>query len=237
MTAIQPFFHLPIAPLQGVPADLFDAPRTVSRSNTAPAVLSPYGTQFDDEFEGAYLDKKWKADFAAGTSISHDDKVRSALYLQIPASATDFGMSQTVQIAGDFSATVCCSIEMTNATHNLYLSAGEVLNNNQVTIQAIYSSGAKIRTDKTVAGTFSQVDITATLTYEYLSPLFMHIQRSGNNWTFYYSNDGTVWVKFGTTISLTFPVNRISMGGGPNGTGAKTQIALHFFRINWLTLA
>ncbi len=173
MLPLQPFFHLPNPIPPTVPVGPLDTPRIQT--------LSPY----DDEFDTPQISGKWVRSGKAAQE-SFDDKIRSALYLQFTGSQTDITFAQHCPIIGDFSATLCCSIEMTANTHNLNISVSDLASANAFGVQCIYSSGAKIRTTKVAASVFSQVDITSTLTFEHGSSLLLHIQRSGNNWTGYY---------------------------------------------------
>lgn len=241
MPNIQPFFHLPNGPILPQNAGPFNPSRTATPSNSqVPGLVlrSPYASQYDDEFDGNSLDPQWRKSLTTGATTleSYNDKIRSAAYFQFAAS-TDMTLQKWVNIRGDFSITMCASMEMTSNFHNWYVLVGNVGGTDWIELQMLYNSGAQIRSVKTVATVFSQVDTSGTLTFGANRPMFCHIQRSGNNWTYYWSNNGVVWNKLPTTVSLAFTVDRIAMSGGCGGAAVKTQLAIHFLRVNWLTLA
>lgn len=242
MFNLQTFFHLPAIPAQPIIAGPYDVPRAQSPSNAnllGTRILdSPWGNQFDEEFDGPEFPRRWRHFGIAPTFESFDDKIRSAWFMQIAASAGYVGIFRPVQIPGDFSMTFCTSFENTGEANyfwGFYLADSATAN--AVILQSMYSSGAKIRSSKIVATVQTAVDTTATLTYDLsMSYTLLHIQRSGNNWTFYYSCDGVTWNKLATTVALTFSVEKIVISGGTNAA-VKTQMALHWLRTNWITIA
>ncbi len=224
MPELQPFFHLPTATPAPIPAGILDPPRT------------PAANPVDDEFEGEQLSGKWIRTGIA-TEESYNDKIRSALYMRFAASAASVFLAQQINIGGDFTLTLCASGEISAATHFFQILIGDTpALANAVFIDAVYSSGAKLRTSKIVATVNTAVDTTATLTFDLARDLtLLHIQRSGNNWTFYYSQDGVVWTKFATTVALTFAVGYLRIAGGPLAA-TRNQVAFHWFRKDWLTI-
>lgn len=209
------------------------------RNNFLSGVLAPPRTSNleDDEFDGPALNPKWTESGSPAVK-SFSDKIPSALWLQYSTSGQDSTYKQDYSNAGNFSLTLCGAIQRTANFHNMTLwildSGGG--SQNGVGIQMLYTSGVFIRTLKYVTGTFSQVDISGALNELEWPRTLMHIQRSGNNWDLYYSNNGVSWIKFSTTIALTFTVTKFQIQVGTSGGTTKTQAVIDWIRRDWITL-
>lgn len=189
----------------------------------------------DDEFDGLALNAKWTKTNSASVE-SYDDKIRSALFMQFAASSSLVSIEQSYANAGDFNFTFCGSLHRSATNHMCGFQIGDSTFNNYIGAESYWSTAPALRTVKNVAGTPSQVDIvTSGINDRNYSTFMFHIQRATNNWNLYYSNNGVHWVKFATTIALTFTVAKVKIYAGANGA-TKTQAAFHWFRRDWITL-
>ena len=201
-------------------------------NNFYDSILAPSKTRTaqDDEFDGPALDPKWSKSNSAAVE-SYDYKIRSALFMQFAASSSLVQLTQAYVNAGNFSITFCFSLR----THLCGFRIVDTTGDYYVGVEAMHGTPG-FRTIKNVAAVFSQVDLVTGITLAQYQTTLLHIQRSTNNWELYYSNNGVIWTKFATTISLTFTVARINIFTGVNGAATPTATALHWIRRDWITI-
>lgn len=206
-------------------------------NNYENGILAPPRTRNleDDEFDGTSLSSKWtKVNSAAVESYS--DKIPSALFMQHSAYSSDLQLTQSYDNSGNFSITLCGSLNRSANNHFMGVSILDSSEANYVSAQAYYSSAVQFRTTKNVASAFSVVDTVTSLNNIDWSIFLLHIQRSTNNWELYYSHNGVHWTKWATTIALTFTVAKLRIQAGTQGGATPTISAFHWFRRDWITL-
>lgn len=193
----------------------------------------------DDDFDGPTLDSKW---IKTGTATveSYNDKVKSALYFQHAASSSNITIHQTYANTGNFSITACVGFHGDTNFHYVAPFVNDATDANDIQAQALYNtSGAgnfAFRRAHIISTTFGAGSDT-TVTHVRYPLIFLHIQRSTNNWLCYYSNNGVYWqLVAGGAVSIPMTVAKIGLVCGVSGAATKSRTVLHWFRRDWITL-
>lgn len=73
-------------------------------------------------------------------------------------------------------------------------------NDNYVKVARVYNNGNQFQFGKEVAGAYTEQNVTDSITG---TTVYLKITKSGNNYSGYYSADGTTYTQAGTTQSVT----------------------------------
>lgn len=210
-------------------------------SGGAVGILAPPKTSNsdDDEFEGNSLNTSIWTKTGGATQESYNDKIQSAYHFQLNPTET-LSLWRSYTNAGNFSVTLCFSIGLTSTNNSgidftINDNNGSADGSNLVQMQYLYDTGAKIRTNKRDAGSYTyNIGVSSIASPDFVDSAFLHFQRSGSNWLCYFSYNGVRWTLL-STISLSMTVASIRIIGFTDASN-KTSGAFHWIRFNWITL-